>query len=456
MTYPNVLVLQYLKKTGQLMPETQMKAENFIAEGYQRLLTFEVPGGGFSWFGNPPALVGMTAFGLMEFNDMAQVYEVDPAVIERTAAWVRQQQQGYGSWGDSLTTAYVTWALAEIGQGNTPEVQTALSALRNNWRAERDPYVLSLIANAMATMNDPTAQEVLRELDGMKITQGESVHWEGQQRTLVGTESVTTGSMETTALVVHAMLRAGAYPQTARAGLTYLIGKKDAFGTWQSTQATVLALKAFILAAAEPGGAAEPGQVTVSVDGMAQAPIYITPENADALYSVVFDDVSLGDHSVAFQVQGGGNLMYQVTTDYYLPWHEAPPETGAGEMDITVDYDRTRLAVNDVITARAQITLRRNAPAVLALVDLGVPPGFSVEASDLERLVESGVIQRFELTGRQIILYIENLRPNYPLQVTYRLRARFPIKAKAPASVAYDYYSPEGAETEAPVDFVVE
>jgi len=452
-----VLVLQYLKKTGQLMPETQLKAEKYIADGYQRLLTFEVTGGGFSWFGNPPALVGMTAFGLMEFSDMAQVYEVDPAVIERTAAWVRRQQQGYGSWGDPLTTAYVTWALAEIGQGNTPEVQTALSNLRNNWRTERDPYVLSLIANALAAMNDPLAQEVLRELDDMKIAAGESVHWEARQRTLVGTESVTTGAMETTALVVHAMLRAGAFPQTARAGLTYLIGKKDAFGTWQSTQATVLALKAFILAATEPGGAAEPGEVTVSVDGVAQAPITITPENADALYSVVFDDVSLGDHSVAFQMRGGGNLMYQVTADYYLPWDQVSRDPGTvQQMDITVDYDRRRLAVNDEITARAQIVLLRSAPAVLAIVDLGVPPGFSVDSGDLERLVKNGVIQRFELTGRQIILYIENLRPSYPVQVTYRLRARFPLKAKAPSSMAYDYYSPDSSETEPPVDFVVE
>jgi hypothetical protein len=79
-----------------------------------------------------------------------------------------------------------------------------------------------------------------------------------------------------------------------------------------------------------------------------------------------------------------------------------------------------------------------------------------VETGDLERLVENGVIQRFELTGRQIILYIENLRPQYPVQVTYRLRARFPIKAKAPASVGYDYYNPEGSQTVPPVDFVVE
>ena len=56
MTYPNVMVLQYLKKTQRVIPETQMKAEHYIGLGYQRLLTFEVPGGGFSLFGHPPPL----------------------------------------------------------------------------------------------------------------------------------------------------------------------------------------------------------------------------------------------------------------------------------------------------------------------------------------------------------------------------------------------------------------
>ena len=40
MTYPNILVLDYMKQTDQISPEIQMKAEQFIAQGYQRLLTF--------------------------------------------------------------------------------------------------------------------------------------------------------------------------------------------------------------------------------------------------------------------------------------------------------------------------------------------------------------------------------------------------------------------------------
>ena len=75
-----------MKRTKKLTPEVHAKAEGFIANGYQRLLTFEVPGGGFSWFGNAPANKILTAYGLMEFSDMSQVHDVDPQADRADAA----------------------------------------------------------------------------------------------------------------------------------------------------------------------------------------------------------------------------------------------------------------------------------------------------------------------------------------------------------------------------------
>src|SRR5262249_8510340 len=39
-TYPNVLALDYMKRTNKLTPEIRAKAESFVTQGYQRLLTF--------------------------------------------------------------------------------------------------------------------------------------------------------------------------------------------------------------------------------------------------------------------------------------------------------------------------------------------------------------------------------------------------------------------------------
>src|SRR5690242_6979368 len=165
-TYPNVLALDYMKRTNKLTPEVHAKAEGFIANGYQRLLTFEVPGGGFSWFGNPPANKILTAYGLMEFYDMSKVYDVDPNLIARTQAWLAGQQQADGSWkpdtqfinegatnrynSDVLRiTAYIAWAL-ETGGNQGAAVAKARDYIANHLDENADPYTLAVLANFAA------------------------------------------------------------------------------------------------------------------------------------------------------------------------------------------------------------------------------------------------------------------------------------------------------------------
>jgi len=57
------------------------------------------------------------------------------------------------------------------------------------------------------------------------------------------------------------------------------------------------------------------------------------------------------------------------------------------------------MAVNDEVTVNVRVKLNRAGVVKMALVDLGVPPGFSVLAEDLSRLVEQKLIARYELTG---------------------------------------------------------
>ena len=91
----------------------------------------------------------------------------------------------------------------------------------------------------------------------------------------------------------------------------------------------------------------------------------------------------------------------------------------------------------------------------MPLIDLGLPPGFTVLAEDLNRLVEQELIQRYELTGRQIIIYLEDFSSERPLDFSYRLRARFPMRAQTPPTSAYDYYNPSEQTTLSPLQVVV-
>jgi hypothetical protein len=162
-TYPNVLALDYMKRTKKLTPEVHAKAEGYIANGYQRLLTFEVPGGGFSWFGQAPANKILTAYGLMEFSDMSKVYDVDPKVIARTSEWLAAQQQEDGSWKPDTSfinegatnryntdvlriTAYLAWSLADTGY-HGPAVDKARAYIASHLDSHPDAYTLAVLAN---------------------------------------------------------------------------------------------------------------------------------------------------------------------------------------------------------------------------------------------------------------------------------------------------------------------
>jgi uncharacterized protein YfaS (alpha-2-macroglobulin family) len=468
-----------MEATDYDAPEAQMQAETYVATGYQRLVTFEVDGGGFSLFGGAPADPFLTAYGLMQFTDMASVYPVDEALLQRTAQWLLAQQQGDGSWVDQgysehwridskvPTTAYITWSLIEAGYRDTPEVARAIAMLREStpspsqgegWGEDdsADAYSLALVANALAAYDaeDGATRAALDRLYAMRMTGDGTVYWEPATASFMG-GSGNSGSLETTALAALAFMRSGSHADAVSGALTYLVQGKDSWGTWQTTQATILSLKA-LLTAAEAGGEAE-GAVTVRVslnEGPHQE-VAIHEGNADVVHLVTFDDgfsSSDGDE-VRIDVGDGqaGNLMYQVATRYYIPWDRvAPAPEAESPVEIDVDYDRTSLAVNDEVTVDVEARLKEGVVR-MALIDLGVPPGFDVVREDLGQLVERGVISRYELTGRQVIVYVEDLSSEASLRFSLRLMARFPLRAQTPPSSAYDYYNPETAAVREPL-----
>jgi uncharacterized protein YfaS (alpha-2-macroglobulin family) len=450
-----------------------MKAESFIATGYQRLLTYEVEGGGFSLFGQSPATLMHTAYGLMEFADMKRVYSVDGTVIERTARWLLAQQNSDGSWegkgspgymeswttlnNDRLpTTAYIAWALIESGYGNEPGTQRALDYLRAHWNEADDAYTLALVSNALTaseTFEVSETSKVLSKLASFAVRDQDAAHWSARAQSFTGA-SGDVADLETTALATQALLRSNSHRDVALAALRYLTRAKDSFGTWQSTQATILSLKAF-LASLDLKSPPPEATVSVSLNGGTAQSVRLSSDNADVVHILAFEDgVMSGENRIDLQVSGQNteNLLYQVTTSACVPWSSVPTKADS-PVDIGVTYDRSELYVGDELKAHVDITLK-NPPAVQwAIASIGVPPGFDVMTEDLDALVAQSAglvtkVRRYELTGSQIVLYLENL--DYKISFEYRLRAKFPLKAQAPSSSVYDYYNPEISGSQSP------
>ncbi len=469
-TYPNILVLLYLKETGQLTPEVEMKAREYINIGYQRLLSYEVNGGGFEWFGNPPANQILTAWGLMEFNEMAKVHTIDPKVITRTRDWLLTKQQSDGSWNPdaaylhaeswqniqgskTLVTAYITWALSEIGYKGE-KLDKAVKYIENHYQDTQDPYTLALIANALANAapQSPALDQVFQKLMSLKKEQGEKTWWETGGQTVTYTHG-KSANVEVTCLVSLSMMKVDRSPATVTQALNYIISAKDASGNWGSTQGTILALKTLLTSLKNLTEKVD-ADIDILINGQSAGSVKVTPKNSDVMRMLdLGDKTRTGSNNVELKFKGTGSLMYQIIGKYYLPWRDIQPAQPI--LEINVDYDKKSLEKDDLITARVSVTNTKPAAANMVIIDLGIPPGFEVIASDFEKMVDQKKIQKFSLTPRQIIVYLDKIQGKTTFTLDYQLRAKFPIKAQTPPSSAYEYYNPEIKSNSKPVTLIV-
>jgi hypothetical protein len=474
--YPNILVVDYIKKARVASSsETLMKAEQYLNVGYQKLLTFERPGGGFDWWGNGAPLVWLSAYGLQEFNDMSKVYPIDKGVIERTQKWLIAQQAADGTWdkigmthgvsiermGDPklLLTSYVVWSLLESGL-RAPELNKSIEYIRTHAKDADNAYILALAANALAAWDakdDATHAVLTKVLQKLEKQKHEVPDWRaisypagGQSLGYARGDSLT---VETTALAVLAMLKSGQFTNDANKAMIYLVKSKGPDGTWGSTQATILALKALV-AGSEGGKQEGTAKFTISVNGKEVKTGEVTPKNADVLQQFdLKEHLQTGRNEVTLEVNGETNLMYQVVGRHFEPWKNEVAKKPL--LDVSVDYDRTSLSTADILRAKATLKYNGEVPTYMVIVDLGIPPGFTVDAGDFSEMVAAKKIQKFSVTSRQVTLYIGDVKPNDSLVYEYSLKPKYPIKAKTPSTVAYEYYTPANRATAQPVEITV-
>ncbi len=78
----------------------------------------------------------------------------------------------------------------------------------------------------------------------------------------------------------------------------------------------------------------------------------------------------------------------------------------------------------------------------MILVTVGLPPGFEVLTDDLSPYLADRTLSKFEVTGKQLTLYVSSLGPAERKAFNYRLRATMPVKATDGGGEGYLYYEP--------------
>ncbi|HRZ78921.1 MAG TPA: alpha-2-macroglobulin family protein, partial [bacterium] len=458
-TYPNILVLQYMIETETITPEIELKARDFISQGYQRLLTYEVTGGGFEWFGDEPAHFVLTAYGLLEFVDMSTVHEVDPDVITRTAAWMASKQEADGSFIPSnggiaegainnfqdsalRTTAYGAWALGRAEKEDSAR-DKAVKYLESKASEAGDTYTMAMTAIALVKNGgSPTViNSLIDSILELKIEdENGTAYWEQTVKTETYSEG-GNANLETTALIGLLLLEKGGYSDVVSQILAWITSQKDSFGNWSTTQGTILALR-FMIESLNNGTTETDATVKISANGSPETTVTITPEDSDVLRLIDLKEYLIyGANSINIQFTGTGSMMYQAVATWYEPGTD---DTSTGPLTIEVSYDKTQLNVNDTVGVTVNVTNVTDAGVSVILASIGIAPGFTLMTDKLDAAVEEGTyLQKYETTPRQVILYINHIAGKATATFNFDLVADYPMEASTGSSSVNPYYNPD-------------
>ncbi|MDD9940891.1 MAG: MG2 domain-containing protein [Myxococcales bacterium] len=454
--WPNTLVANYLEQTDQVEPEQLEQIRDTVTRGYQRLLTFESPTGGINWWGdNDPGNRILSAIFLWHLKDLEDLIEIDETVRDRMVKWLVDQQQADGSWasGDELhagnevlgtsetrTTAFITWALGHTGWADEA-VERASEYLRQDMPPMDDIYANALSANAMAIVApaDQITNDLFERLDSMKEAGDEGkISWPSDTPSWTGAAG-DSAAVETTGLIAYGLMQADAYPDSVDGAINYLIGNKDSVGTWYNTQATMNALRA-LGAAASGGGNDASGQLEVRVNGTLVETIEITEDTNDLHREFdLSEQMVVGENDVELTYTGDGDVSYRVTRRAHRP---APP-TPVGPFDLQVNYASTNLNVGDSVMADVQVTNNDDVERNQVIVRLGLAPGMTPSPDDLAALVRQRMISRYEIRGKDLVMYCMGVRGGEVRRLPVTLTATLAADASAPGSMVYAYYEPQ-------------
>ena len=467
-TYPNVLALDYIRRTNKSVPSVEAKAREYIHVGYQRLISFEVDGGGFDWFGNPPANMLLSAYGLMEFEDMARVHDVDPNLIQRTRNWLLGRRQADGSWSaaqdalhddwagtwregqqDNLgPTAFIAAAVFMDGKAAQQSGSTLDYLLSHRADSIKNAYVLALVINAITAIDSKHSElpAYVAQLESLRETGDDDRVWWSQpdsgHTAFYG--SGASGNIETTAMAAIALMNADGSRSVVRDALNWLVEQKDSRGTWHSTQATVLALKALLLGTESPLGDQESRTIEIALGGEVIRTIEISRDQSDVMQQIDLSDMvtSAGQYQLSIVEKTESATGYQVAFRYHVE-DPSSPVSDDEPLSIDIAFDRERLTVDQRVTAVATVTNNMDQPAPMVILDLPIPGGFKIERGELDELKGSGKIAKYQITPRKAIVYLRGLAPGDRLELRYRLRATMPVKVAVPPAQAYEYYNPD-------------
>ncbi|SEW50046.1 TonB-dependent receptor plug domain-containing protein [Chitinophaga arvensicola] len=434
-TYPNILILKYLKETGRSNREVEQRAMNYIQTGYKKLIGFETSDRGFEWFGKTPPHEALTAYGLLEFTDMKDFIDVDKGMLARTKAFLLSRRDGQGGFKLSSTgydkfasvpnhiaNLYIVYALTQAGIG--AEIQKEYEAGVQKALASKDAYQMGLMS--LAASNVKNTADYNRLMTALKESY--------QRKELILSTSVVNSrdaSLRVEALSLYTMaLAREAVPDKAAMAkcISEILSAKTYYG-YGATQATVLALQA-IIDYTKLKGKFSKEDIAFQLNNM-------TIEKGSGAEKAVKSGAN--NFSVTYR-SAEAEVPYSMEVAYYTMQPASNPEA---VLQLATTLSDTRTKTGETVRMNIQVKNMASALQPMSIAKIGIPAGLSLQPWQLKELTQKNEVAYYEIFDNYLVLYWMGFSPGETKTIHLDLKADVPGKYKGKASNCYLYYTPE-------------
>jgi len=479
-TYPSLLVVRYAEE-GADVPLVQ-RARRYLKMGYERLLNYRAPGGGFTYWGRGEPDAALSAYALRFLHDASDVIDVDEELINSTNAWLASQLTADGRWvwrywgreeqprRTLMQTTYIARVLAATRPAGDPASVASLPQVKAlnralDYLAARvaeidEPYALASFALAAADAGrDDAAASAVARLRALARDEGDGSYWVLETNTPFYGWGLA-GRVETTALVMQALLRAGVSPSDPQIvrGTLFLLRAKDRYGVWHSTQATVQVLDtllALISAQQAATGGEQRAEVLVNGALAATVPLPAPGQLTGPILVEVGEHLMAGGNRVEIRrPAGSAAASAQLVSSYYVPWSEKP-EPASRMLQLAVQFSKTVADEGDEVRCTVKAERLGHRGYGMMIAEIGLPPGADVDRASLERAKEQSgwALNHYDVLPDRLVVYLWPQAGG--LAFEFAFKPRYGMTAKAAPSQLYDYYNPEARVALAPALFRV-
>lgn len=465
---PNLIVLEYLKKTNQLKSTVENKLQRNLETGYQRLLSYRNEDGSFSafsWLRSPHEKTNgstwLTSYVVRALNHVADHIKVDPKILSEGLEFLSKRQAENGSFlelGDYFfrnedqyltRTAQVLLAFVE-NKDSASKYQSVIDRgfkyLVENVDKNDDLYNKALVTYVLHVAKQSGVQERVAKLKAIAKTDEDRMWWSKHDHdNKLWWRWTYSSDVETTAYILLVLLdMEEENVQTVLPIIKWLVSKRNSFGGFSTTQDTVVGLHAITKFALRSGY--EPGKM--DVDFKSHGPneksdvVKVNEENS-LLYQTV--ELPAKSTSVDFHAKGKGAALVQVAYQYNILEKEKQPsfsikivvnkETPAFklELDVCVQYTGEGEASN------------------MAILEVPLPSGYVADTEGFEQIEKVENVRLVETKHKESVIeiYFDSLHKEELKCLPISAFKQHAVALLKPVPVVlYDYYDTSRKATE--------